>query len=631
MIKSMRRGFAMCTPLTLALLAACSSSSDDLTTDAVSQGLSVTVGSGPDTLVLGMSEDAYQGNAQFTVKVDGKQQGGVQTTTASHRRGRVQSFTFLGSYGANDHQIAVTFLNDAYDGTPTTDRNLYVNSVTYDGTALANGSATLLSEGTVTFTTGGSRSSSGSGGGSGSDAGVSTGGGTTGATGTLAQLTSNNTSASSAFTDNYFNYATNAVGTAGMPTTNDDALPINVSNVSMHTLMPNHPGMKIYVETQSWFCHDTSNEKNGQLVPNAQCSGALDIGYDSASNAANQVDDMVRRGIDGAVVNWYGPGTIGDRATANMLKQSASAHGGTFEVTVAIDKGAFDNPPGVCANKSPTDTANCYLDYIDSSYAGQGAFMRINGKKAVYWFITQQDIDAQIDWSAVKNHANSLGMAMILDNPWDGFTFYNGDGFSDGAYAWVSADGTSGLDYLNKTFFPTAQQHPGSIVIGGTWRGFNDVAAGWSSNLHMPSRCGLTWLDTFAANDAKGAMSAVMIDTWDDYAEGSEMETGIENCLDSINVSVNQGTLSWQDSFGKDPWSGVSGSEKTIDHYEVWVAGNNGQSATLAAQVSPNGSGAGSVAISSLNVPSGNYVAYVRAVGKPSIQNHLSSGTSITR
>jgi hypothetical protein len=42
----------------------------------------VSVGSGPDKLVLNMAEDPYQGDAQFTVSVDGQQIGGTQTTTA---------------------------------------------------------------------------------------------------------------------------------------------------------------------------------------------------------------------------------------------------------------------------------------------------------------------------------------------------------------------------------------------------------------------------------------------------------------------------------------------------------------------------------------------------------------------
>ena len=47
----------------------------------------VTTGTGSDTLVLSISEDAYHGDAQFTVSVDGKQLGGTFTTTASRAAG----------------------------------------------------------------------------------------------------------------------------------------------------------------------------------------------------------------------------------------------------------------------------------------------------------------------------------------------------------------------------------------------------------------------------------------------------------------------------------------------------------------------------------------------------------------
>ncbi len=95
---------------------------------------SPAIGSGADTLVFNVSEDAYLGNAQFTVAVDGHQLGGTFTATASHAAGAGQTFTFKGDFGTGQHAVAVTFLNDAYAGTPSTDRNLYINAISYDGT-----------------------------------------------------------------------------------------------------------------------------------------------------------------------------------------------------------------------------------------------------------------------------------------------------------------------------------------------------------------------------------------------------------------------------------------------------------------------------------------------------------------
>jgi hypothetical protein len=103
----------------------------------------VTIGSGPDTLALQVSEDAWEGNAQFTVSVDGKQIGGTQTATASHSAGQTQTFDVLGTFAAGSHTATVDFLNDAYGGSSATDRNLYVTGATIDKTVV---SAATLSE-----------------------------------------------------------------------------------------------------------------------------------------------------------------------------------------------------------------------------------------------------------------------------------------------------------------------------------------------------------------------------------------------------------------------------------------------------------------------------------------------------
>ena len=108
---------------------------------------STAVGSGTDSLVLAVSEDAYQGDARYTVSVDGKQVGGTLTATASHAAGAANTVTVSGNWGVGNHAVSVNFLNDAYDGTSSTDRNLYVNGVTYDGAAVADGARSLMSSG----------------------------------------------------------------------------------------------------------------------------------------------------------------------------------------------------------------------------------------------------------------------------------------------------------------------------------------------------------------------------------------------------------------------------------------------------------------------------------------------------
>jgi len=94
-----------------------------------------TVGSGPDALLLYMSEDYYLGDAQFIVSVDGTQIGGVLSTSASHAAGATQKFTMLGSFGAGAHAVSVYFLNNL-GGAPGVDRNLFVSGASINGAAI---------------------------------------------------------------------------------------------------------------------------------------------------------------------------------------------------------------------------------------------------------------------------------------------------------------------------------------------------------------------------------------------------------------------------------------------------------------------------------------------------------------
>jgi len=110
-------------------------------------------GSGPDTLVLTLAEDAFRGDAQANIAIDGKALTAHPiTVTALKNAGQSETFTLKGSFGPSAHDLAVSFLNDAYGGTATTDRNLYVNGASYNGFSPRPASAALDTNGTTRFT-----------------------------------------------------------------------------------------------------------------------------------------------------------------------------------------------------------------------------------------------------------------------------------------------------------------------------------------------------------------------------------------------------------------------------------------------------------------------------------------------
>ena len=99
--------------------------------------IAYSLGNGPDSLRLKISGDAFEGHARFLLLVDGVQMGGEQEALAVHAAGESQIWELRGHFtdGANAglHQLGVRFLNDAWGGDATRDRNLYIESVTLNG------------------------------------------------------------------------------------------------------------------------------------------------------------------------------------------------------------------------------------------------------------------------------------------------------------------------------------------------------------------------------------------------------------------------------------------------------------------------------------------------------------------
>ena len=116
-------------------------------------GGSTGTGTAPaDTLTLHLAQDAYNGNAQFTLTDDGKAVSTAQDVVSLHSAGAWDTVSFAGSFGAGSHTIGVNFTNDLYGGTASTDRNMYVNGIDVNGTHYGSGITSLLSNGTASFT-----------------------------------------------------------------------------------------------------------------------------------------------------------------------------------------------------------------------------------------------------------------------------------------------------------------------------------------------------------------------------------------------------------------------------------------------------------------------------------------------
>ena len=99
-----------------------------------------TLGSGPDTLALLVSERGQPAGAQFVVDVNGRQVGGVQTTAADFAAGQTQEFDLLRTYSAATNDVSITYLN-------ASNSLLVLDSAALNGTALPGSSLVLSNNG----------------------------------------------------------------------------------------------------------------------------------------------------------------------------------------------------------------------------------------------------------------------------------------------------------------------------------------------------------------------------------------------------------------------------------------------------------------------------------------------------
>jgi hypothetical protein len=388
---------------------------------------------------------------------------------------------------------------------------------------------------------------------------------------TLSAETSNNTSAANTFTSQ----------------TNGNLGASNISKVDIHTLLYPGANTKVIAHYMPWF-----GQKNH-----------MDVGYNSHDPVQihNQITDMISRGIDGVIIDWYGSADYTD-VTAKLVMAEAEQHPG-FTFAIMVDKGALQLSP--CPGCTPQQTLVQQVQYIEQTYIPSTAYMRINNRP----MITNFDIDLHytIDWDAVKKATST--------NP--DFIFQHASGFTHddtgGSYAWVSyTAGNYGLPYLDK-FYKAALGAPTMEAFGGSYKGFNDTLASWGLNRILGQQCGQTWLQTFSDlngyYDSGNQLANLQLVTWNDYEEGTEIETGIDNCV-KVSASLSGSSLQWS----------ITGSESTIDHYVVYIS-TDGQN-LMALNTMPVGSRA--LDLSSYGLGTGGYTLYVQAVGKPTIKNQMS-------
>lgn len=389
----------------------------------------------------------------------------------------------------------------------------------------------------------------------------------------------------------------------------------NVSKIDTHTLL--YPGFngKIYAHVEPWW--GSSSHPN--------------IGYSSgdAAQVLKQIADLLSRGLDGEVVDWYGPGSYEDGTVKTLFSVAPSYP--NFSVIVEIDVGAVKWHSCYPTCSATTAAINLFTT-MGNQFFASSSYAKLNGRPMAMEFgfetLTLPSGYPSgwnvVDWNAVQSQ--TPGNIALYHRNLGGFSKAQ----SAGAFGWMEPkttdvepanyDGTDELVW----FYGQSYKTNAAKTIGAVWKGFNDILASWApaGGRHIEQNCGQTWLNTFRQINtyysSSNQIEALQLVTWNDYEEGTEIESGIDNCL-SVNASVTGTTLNWALS--------GTGAESTIDHYTVFISADGANLMPLGDFVA---GAAHALDISTYSPAAGAYTLYVKAVGKPSIANKMSNGATLT-
>jgi hypothetical protein len=258
----------------------------------------------------------------------------------------------------------------------------------------------------------------------------------------------------------------------------------------------------------------------------------ISVGYSSQDPAElnSQIRHAQAMGISGFVVDWYGDREpFIDRSYALMQQAAEKNH---FQVAMMYDETSNDDD---ATDEAIADFTMFHDTYLSPKSPGHQAYLTYQGRPVIFIFPK----GGHTDWSKVRALVSQWNPAPLLIQE----NLPGADAAAlDGYYAWISpgekgwaADGSNWGDIYLANFYETMKtKYPDKIIVGGAWAVFDDSKASWGLNRHISARCGQTFTDTFnfwrREFPADQTIPFILVETWNDYEEGTAIERGVPDC-----------------------------------------------------------------------------------------------------
>ena len=266
----------------------------------------------------------------------------------------------------------------------------------------------------------------------------------------------------------------------------------------------------------------------------------ISVGYSSQDPSVikSQIHHAQAMGISAFVVDWYGDREpFIDRSYA-LIQQLAAKN--KFHVAMMYDE---SNEEVGATDEAIADFTMFHDAYLSSHSPGHEAYLTYRGRPLIFIFPK----GGHTDWSKVRALVSTWNPAPLLI--YENLPGSDASAF-DGFYAWINPGNSGwqpngsnwGEQYLNEFYKTMRDKYSDKMIVGGAWAEFNDSKASWGLNRHISSRCGQTFTDTFnfwRKDFPPGdPIPFIMIETWNDYEEGTAIERGIATCGPSSQTEV---------------------------------------------------------------------------------------------
>jgi hypothetical protein len=453
--------------------------------------------------------------------------------------------------------------------------------------------------------------------------------------------------------------------------------PTTVAASNTQTKTPMAAPHNINISSMKSLAYGTFASGGGKVVCYLQpwwkspsSGGHIDVGQqsDDAGLVQSKAQNMLARGCDVVAIDWYG-GASYENTVAIKYRDYLDTCNCALKLAIVEDGGTQTGSVSVA-------TLETDLTTIYNSFIGHTSYWKITDRNG----FTNRPVVETFGWNGLASSGWSTVRSWIRSTLGGGFTGNNeiilasenetplSDANRGGGYNWIGVDSPCGVYYDNanpgaanivglagssqydthfdnsvvgchssdvNSWYTQANSTSGTwlVAIGSTYKGFNDTNADWGFNSSSPQgqgrkvaeQCGQIWVNSWSRLVSTNPVKMLGVVTWDDYEEGTGIESGISNCYTNPTLSLVGSNLTVTLNASDVTYSSLI----TVQNVLVYASLDN-INAALIATLPASSSQVLDLTTTSLVVGQ-TYKIYAFQQGKPGIFNYLSSFVTYTR